>query len=564
MHANTTLTGVQMTSRSVVPLLLLSAAAPGLNAQQLVDMATGLPPSAQTPAATPVPSEPLSSQDYAQPFVIAGAVSDQLAVVDPRASNLERPAPSTATVVFTHVNLVPMTRDTVLEDMTVFIDGDRIVRIDRASEALIPSGALVIDGRGRYLMPGLADAHAHLVVTIGASPEVRTQWQNINEQLLVLGLSQGITTVIEMGGVGLAPDPDRVLPELRREIATGKRLGPTIYLATAKANDSTLTREQGMLLVDSARAAGYDLIKVYNALSREGYRGIMIRAAELNIPVAGHVVRSIGLEGALGSGQRGIVHLEEYPYTFFPFRVTDTLQVPERILDQSAIPYLARITRESGVFITPTLVTFRTLLAQAENLDSVLARPEVRNIPSELYDVLWVPGLNPYAPRFSHPRRVHNLRTALAFQRQLVREFHRAGVPLLVGSDAPAAGVVPGYSLHEELRNLVEVGLTPFEALAAATRNTASFLGTDEFGTVKTGKRADLLLLEGNPLLDVTNAQEIVGVLVRGRWHTITELHTVLDVAGRPALGEPGAAEAHGRPTAGGKPQRDAVHRPAS
>jgi imidazolonepropionase-like amidohydrolase len=436
------------------------------------------------------------------------------------------PAPAPATVVFTHVSLVPMTRDTLLEDMTVTVDGDRIVGIEHASHASIPPGALVIDGRGRYLMPGLADAHAHLVVTIGASAEVRTQWQNANERLLVLGLSQGITTVMELGGVGLAPDPDRVLPDLRREISTGQRLGPTLYLASAKANDSTLTREQGMLLVDSARAVGYDLIKVYNALSREGYRGIMLRAAELNVPVTGHVVRSIGLEGTLGSGQRGIAHLEEYLYTFFPFRVTDTLQVPERILDEAAIPYLARVTRESGVFVTPTLVTFGTMLAQAENLDSVLARPEVRNIPSDLYDVLWAPGVNPYAPRFSHPRRVHNLRTALAFQTQLVRAFHRAGVPLLVGSDAPAAGVVPGYSLHEELRNLVEVGLTPYDALAAATRNAASFLGTDEFGTVEPGKRADLLLLEGNPLLDVTNAQRIVGVLVRGRWHTTAELHT--------------------------------------
>jgi hypothetical protein len=346
----------------------------------------------------------------------------------------------------------------------------------------------------------------------------------------MLGLSQGVTTVVELGGVGLAPDPDRVLPELRREISTGERFGPTIYLATAKANDSTLTRHQGVLLVDSARAEGYDLIKVYNALSREGYRGIMLRAAELNIPVAGHVVRAIGLEGTLGSGQRGIVHLEEYLYTFFPFLVTDTLQVPERILDEAAIPYLARITRESGVFVTPTLVTFRTMLAQAENLDSVLARPEVQKVPGDLYDVLWAPGVNPYSPRFSHPRIVHNLRAALAFQRQMVRVFHQAGVPLLVGSDAPAAGVVPGYSLHEELRNLVEVGLTPYEALVAATRNPAAFLGTDEFGTVEKGKRADLLLLEDNPLLDVTNAQQIVGVVVRGRWHAIAEL-----IAGRTA-----------------------------
>jgi hypothetical protein len=148
----------------------------------------------------------------------------------------------------------------------------------------------------------------------------------------------------------------------------------------------------------------------------------------------------MGIEGTLGRGQRGIAHLEEYPYTYFSFRVSDTLQVPERVLDAVAIPYLARITKEAGVWITPTLVTLETVLAQAENLDSVLARPEVRYIPKDLYDILWSPKVNPYASRFSHPRRLLNWRASLAFQRQLVQAFHEAGVPLLAGSDAPAAG----------------------------------------------------------------------------------------------------------------------------
>jgi hypothetical protein len=187
----------------------------------------------------------------------------------------------------THVNLVPMTRDTVLEDMTVLIDGERIVTIGRANRLTVPPGARVVEGRGRYLMPGLADAHAHLVVTIGAKPDLRAKWQNINEQLLLLGLSQGVTTVLELGGVGLGPDPDRILPELRSDIVAGRRPGPTVYLASAKANDSTLTREQGMRLVDSARVDGYDLIKVYNALSRDGYRGIMLRAKQLDSPSSG-------------------------------------------------------------------------------------------------------------------------------------------------------------------------------------------------------------------------------------------------------------------------------------
>jgi hypothetical protein len=314
-----------------------------------------------------------------------------------------RSAPTRGTVAFTHVNLIPMSRDTVLEDVTVLIDGDHIAAIARTGDLPVPAGTRVIAGTGRWLMPGLADAHAHLVVTIGAKPGLRARWQDNNMRLLLLGLSRGVTTVVEMGGVGLGPDPDRVLPELRRDITAGRRLGPTLYLASAKANDSTMTREQGTRFADSARAAGYDLIKVYNALSREGYRGIMLRAQQLGIPVVGHVVRSVGLEGTLGSGQLAIVHAEEYAPTYLPFRVSDTLQVPERVLDTTAIPYLARITKRAGVWVTPTLVTSEAVVAQSEDLGPVLARSEVRRIPEDLYDALWAPSVNPYATRFRHP-----------------------------------------------------------------------------------------------------------------------------------------------------------------
>jgi hypothetical protein len=439
-----------------------------------------------------------------------------------------RPAPTRGTVAFTHVNLIPMTRDTVLEDVTVLVDGDRIAAIGRTADLPLPAGTRVVAGTGRWLMPGLADAHAHLVVTIGAKPDLRARWQDNNTRLLLLGLSRGVTTVVELGGVGLGPDPDRVLPELRRDIGAGRRLGPTLYLATAKANDSALTREQGMRLADSARAAGYDLIKVYNALSREGYRGLTLRAQQLGVPVVGHVVRSVGLEGTLGSGQRGIAHAEEYAPTYFPFRASDTLQVPERVLDTTAIPHLARITKRAGVWVTPTLVTSETVVAQSDNLDSVLARPEVRLIPKDLYDALWAPSVNPYATRFRHPRRLRNLRAGLDFQRRLVRAFHEAGVPLLAGSDAPAAGVVPGYALHDELRNLVGAGLTPYAALATATRGVAAFLGAEGFGTVEVGKRADLLLLDASPLHDIGNARRIAGVMVRGQWLSTVDLQKLL------------------------------------
>lgn len=443
-----------------------------------------------------------------------------LGLVSPAATAQEipcEPQPAQDSVfAFVGVNVIPMTRDTVLRNQTVIVRDGRIYRIGRTGRVRVPPAARVIAGQGRWLMPGLVDAHFHLATSGGES--IEPVIVSLNQKLLSLLLARGVTSAIELGSLGLSGDVAGTRLHMRGEIAAGRRIGPTLYVASDKANDTTLSHAGGIQLVDEARVAGYDLIKVYNKLSKPGYRGIILRAEQTGMPVVGHVVRSVGLEGVLGSGQRGIPHLEEFLPEYFGFRITDTTEVQGSKLDPGAIPYLAGITREANVWVTPTMVTFKTMLAQAEGLNSVLSRPEVKYIPRVLMDALWGPGQNPYSPRFSHPRIIGNLREALAFQNQMLRAFHHSGVPLLVGTDAPAAGVVPGYSVHEELANLVEAGLTPYEALVAATRNPAAYLGTQEFGTVEEGRRADVLLLEANPLEDVAHAARITGVMARGRW----------------------------------------------
>jgi hypothetical protein len=280
--------------------------------------------------------------------------------------------------------------------------------------------------------------------------------------------------------------------------------------------------------VEEDHAAGYDLMKVYNRLSTEGYRGIMLRAHQLGMPVVGHVVRPAGLEGTLGSGQRGIVHLEEYLYQYFGFRSSDTLQAQEEKLDTAAIPYLVKITADAGTYVTPTLTIFEGFIAQAEDLDRELARPEVGYIPTALYNGTWIREKNGRSLQFAHPRRLRHLRAALDYQRRMLLPMHRAGVPLLIGTDAPVPGAVPGFSVHDELENFVELGISPYEALVAGTRNAATYLGRDDFGTVEVGKRADLVLLEANPLEDIKNTQKIAGVMARGRWLGATDLQNLL------------------------------------
>lgn len=415
-------------------------------------------------------------------------------------------------VAFVGVHVIPMDRDTVLANHTVVVSGGRIAASGPAGELPVPPGALRIAGEGRWLLPGLVDAHFHLTIHRG-----------INEAVLLLALASGTTRVLELGG-------DTLSLRLRAEVAAGELPGPSMHVAGPHLRDSAMTREEGIAFVDRHQAAGYDLIKIYNQASKEGFRGVMLRARELGVPTIGHVPRSMDLEGTLGGGQRGIAHLEEYLYTYFGVRLSDSTQLAGSRLDADAIPYLAGITRAAEAWVTPTLVTFEGILALSRDLRTELGKPEIGYVPKLFYDALWAPGVNAYEDRFTHPRQRDNLAVALAFQRRMVGAFHRAGVPLLAGTDALVAAVVPGFAMHEELRNLVDAGLTPYEALGAATRNAAEFMRmADEFGTVEVGKSADLLLLTANPLADIGNSDRIVGVMARGRWLPEPQLRIALE-----------------------------------
>jgi imidazolonepropionase-like amidohydrolase len=407
-------------------------------------------------------------------------------------------------IAFTNVNVIPMNRNIVLRDMTVLVRGGKIKAVGRFGKIPISSGAQKIDARGKYLLPGLGDMHTHFS---GNEP--------IDQALLNLHLVNGVTTVLSLGG---SPE----ILRLRESIVSERFNGPNFYTAGSAVDDANLTREGGIRLVDEHRRLSYDVVKVYNRLSLEGYRGIMQRAKQINLPVVGHVVRAVGLEGTLGSGQHGIVHLEEYLYTYTPFRISNTTQIPSDVLKAESIPYLAQATAKADVWVTTTLVTFEWVLAQTENSEAAISRQEARYIPETLFQGMWSPKVNKYGRPLE---QLGNVRAAMDFQRQMVKPFHDAGVNLLLGTDAPIPAVVPGFAAHEELLNLVEAGLTSYQALETATVNPARYLGKEkEFGTVEAGKRADMILLEANPIDDINNTRKLAGVMVRGRWFSKSEL----------------------------------------
>ncbi len=440
-------------------------------------------------------------------------------------------------VAFTNVNVVPMDTERVLRDQTVLVQDGMITAVEPTGTVEIPPGALHVDGRGSYLLPGLVDMHIHLR----------------SEHELLSYLAYGITTVVNLSGATSdAPD----LLRTRARLAEGDLIGPTLYTTGpsldgdppifAAVSTVVTTPEEAERAVVAQVEAGYDFIKVYNGVQPDVLRAIVAAAHARGKVVFGHIPRpdDRGREGALqralNAGLDVIAHGEEYFFTFF-YAGADSLldrgEVPWR--DAALIPEAVRLTREAGAAVIPNLSFVAMTRFQLDSLDTVLADPETRYLSSEVIEMweLYNPTRRSDLDRFDLRERAK-----YAFVQSLTKALHDAGVPLLLGSDASLPGLFPGKSAHVELRELVEAGLTPYEALATGTRNAGRFIheyvpSAQPFGMIAPGYRADLLLVRGNPLVDIYNAADIEGVMVRGQWFPSAELERRRDeIAGPIAI----------------------------
>ena len=419
-------------------------------------------------------------------------------------------------LAFVNVTVIPMAGDGVLKDQTVVIEGEKVTRIGPTASISIPPNALRIDGRGKYLLPGLVDFHVHLR----------------DPAELLSYLAHGVTAVVHLSGpMGNVPD----IAALRRKIAAGELEGSNVY-TTGRILDGNppinpgvstaiSTPEEARLAVEEQYRAGVDFIKVYNNLPSDLLRAVVKAADQRGLAVIGHIPRRDGrpqaLQTALTAGLDVIAHSEEFFFTYF-YGDADSLlarNLPPQP-DRSKIPSVVRMVRESRTAVIPNLSFVAMTRRQLDNLDEVLSDPEARYLPPNVI-AMW---------RAQNPTRRKDLesfslreRAKHAFLKELIPALQAGGVLLLLGTDSSAPGMFPGKSAHLELRELVEAGLTPSQALATGTRNAGQFIkghvrGAESFGTVSVGERADLLLLEANPLSDISNISQIAGVTVRGHW----------------------------------------------
>jgi hypothetical protein len=428
------------------------------------------------------------------------------------------------TVAFVDVSVVPTTGNASIPNRTVIVRDGRIVEVGEAARTTVPQGATVIQGRGKFLMPGLAEMHAHLP---GANAPVQ-----LAHDILFLYVANGVTTIRGMLGA-----PNQL--DLRRQTASGELLGPTILVGAPSLNaNSAPDPETAARVVRAHKAAGYDFLKLHPGLSRPVFDAITKTAQDVGITYAGHISADVGIVHALQSKQSTVDHLDgylEYAAGAESGNV-GTGGAAARVLggaDSAKMHALAVMTRDADAWAVPTEYLWENFFSGRQPAEFERL-PEMRYIPRSMWN-----GWANMARQFGEGVQSSNLSAEekarfIAARRLMLRELGRNGNRLLMGTDSPQMMNVPGFALQHEIRAMHAAGLTPAQILESGTRNVARYVegwlkGDSRFGSIAVGQRADLVLLDADPLASVDNLEKRAGVVVRGRWMPANEIRRGLE-----------------------------------
>ena len=424
---------------------------------------------------------------------------------------------SPSATVITNVNVVDVRNGQIAESQYVVIDSGRVVQRLDTIESLA-DGVTTIDGQDKFLMPGLAEMHAHI-----PSPE---QGQDYIENTLFLYLVNGVTTVRGMLGHPLHL-------ELREQAANHQLLSPRIFTSSPSLNGNTVqTPEEARTKVTAYQQDGYDFLKLHPGIQLDVFNEIVKTANEVGIPFAGHVPVAVGIRHALESKYASIDHVDGFleglvPSSagvapdengFFGYNFTE-------LADTSTVEELVSMAKQHRVWVVPTQSLFDRWFSP-EAAEQLAQAPEMKYVPKALLND-WVSSKQNLVSQEGYDSaqwaQFNNIRN------QLIYRLHQNGQGLLLGSDAPQVFNVPGFSIHHELQAMLRAGLTPPEALRIGTLQPAQFFNQEgAFGEVIVGASADLVLLNANPLEDLENLKNPVGVMVRGKWLSREEMDTRL------------------------------------
>ncbi len=418
-----------------------------------------------------------------------------------------------------NVNVITMaSTNTVLENATVVISNNLIQSINEVT----PKNATIIDGKGKWLIPGLIDAHVHLPTDAFFGQKIPTQTPDLafnTQDIMTPFIANGVTTVLDLNST-------METFWQKKAIEKGYIVGPRIALAALINGGNgqgriANTAEEGRIIVRNAKAEGYDFIKVYSKLNIETYNAIVDEAYKQGLKTIGHIPNAFQgkLEQAFTPHFGMVAHAEEFS------KNSDSLSI------QDATKF-AKLSKDNGTWLSPTLNTMVWIAKQTHSIDSIKNLTSLKYV-HPLLQSKWLTANN-YVKNAS-PENAAYFDNMVNFHFLFVKAFKDAGVPIVAGTDVGVSGVVAGFSLHDELELLVQAGLTTQEALNSATLLSARSLGIDkQIGSIETGKFADLVLLDKNPLTDINNTRKIAGVFVNGKWLDKIKLNAILtDLANR-------------------------------
>ena len=416
-------------------------------------------------------------------------------------NNSQAPGYSDNAIAFTNVNVLPMTGETVLRNHTVVVDGEEIVLVAPSSNVQLPGDATIIDGSNKYLMPGLAEMHGHVPPTSPSSNAPAYMTMDYVEHTLFLYTAAGITTVRGMLGW------ENQL-ELKEKVASGKLIGPNLYLAGPSFNGNSIgSPQQAIDKAKQQKEEGWDLLKIHPGLTLEEYDAMANTANEIGITFGGHVPSEVGLLHAIEMGQLTMDHLDGYVAFLSAFEGEELDQKMEEII---------QITIENNVWVVPTQALWETIIGAAD-YEAMRNYDELKYIPKQLrasYNAFVTNNID-NNPNFDVEQAVDHAE----LRQRLLGEMNKAGVKILMGTDAPQLFSVPGFSIHRELAIMAEAGMTPYEIIKTGTFNVGKYFSEkDSFGTIAKGQRADLVLVNESPFDDVANIKNLSGVMIRGNW----------------------------------------------
>lgn len=435
-----------------------------------------------------------------------------------------------------NVSVIPMNKETVLAGQTVLVENGEIKSIGTSAKTKIPAGYTVIDGEGKFLMPGLFDMHAHFFNEQG-------EHKNTTDLELKMMLANGLTTVRILAG-----HPNYL--EARENVKNKKWIGPDLLIASPqfagrwpwptdfKNFELVDSPEKGIAAVKKYKAEGYDAIKITFMVKRDVFDAVAATAKEVNIKLVGHVGPLVKLPAALAVKQQN-EHMDEFIDMLLPdstynngqsvsdmnlWRMNAWATVPH--LDENKIPALVQLVKQSGIYVTPTNFFFISCFGSGYTDEVYKQRPDYQYIPAKILPERW--EVKEHNRKMNIP--AESLGRYVYLRKKMTYELWKGGVPLMAGSDSPEWFLVTGFSIHDEIDMFVQAGLTPFAALQTATINTANYLGLNK-GTIEPGKSADMILLDKNPLENIKNTRSISGVLKSGKWYSNSDVKKLLEEA---------------------------------